>query len=76
MSRGGFGWGLAGFVWVGVWLGFVWVMEDLAGILWVVWVGVMVICCEIWLGLFGFALSCVFGFGGCGGCVVVSVGCW
>ena len=27
-----FGWGLAGFVWVGVWLGFVWVVKDLAGI--------------------------------------------
>ena len=26
--------------------------------------------------LFGFALSCVFGCGGCGGCVVVAVGCW
>ena len=32
MGRGGFGWGLVGFVWVGVWLGFVWVVEDLAGI--------------------------------------------
>ena len=32
MGRGGFGWGLAGFVWVGVWLGFVWVVEDLVGI--------------------------------------------
>ena len=41
----GFGWGLAaGFVWVGIWL--------------------------------GFALSCVFGYRGCGGCVVVAVGCW
>ena len=27
----------------------------------------------IWLG---FALSCVFGCGGCGGYVVVAVGCW
>ena len=32
MGGGGFGWGLAGFVWVGVWLGFVWVVKDLAGI--------------------------------------------
>ena len=32
MGRVGFGWGLAGFVWVGVWLGFVWVVEDLARI--------------------------------------------
>ena len=43
---------------------------------WVVWVGVMVVCCGIWLDLLGFALSCVFGCGGCGGCVVVAVGCW
>ena len=44
-----------------------------------VWVGV-------WLGFggwiclgwdwLGFALSCVFGCGGYGGCVVVAVGCW
>ena len=26
--------------------------------------------------LLGFALSCVFGCGGCGGCVVEAVGCW
>ena len=26
--------------------------------------------------LLGFALSCVFGCGGCGGCVVVAVSCW
>ena len=32
MGGRGFGWGLAGFVWVGVWLGFVWVVKDLAGI--------------------------------------------
>ena len=32
MGRGGFGWGLVGFVWFGVWLGFVLVVEDLAGI--------------------------------------------
>ena len=32
MGGGGFGWGLVGFVWVGVWLGFVWVVKDLAGI--------------------------------------------
>ena len=50
-----------GFVWVGVWLGFVWVVKDLAGIWWVVWVGVMVVCCRIWLDLFRFALSYVFG---------------
>ena len=36
----------------------------------------MVVCCGIWLDLLGFALSCVFGCGGCGGCVVVAVGCW
>ena len=45
---------------------------DSAGFVWVgfwlefVWVG-------IWAG---FALSCVFGCGGCGGCVVVAVSCW
>ena len=54
MDGAGFGWGLVGFVWVGV----------------------MVVCCGIWLDLFGFALSCVFACGGCGGCVVVVVGCW
>ena len=70
MGGDGFGWGLAGFVWVKVWLGFVWVVKDLAGIWWVVWVGVMVICYGIWLDFFGFALSCVFGCGGCGG------SCW
>ena len=43
-------------------LGFVWVGFWLE----FVWVG-------IWVG---FALSCVFGYGGCGGCVVVAVGCW
>ena len=32
MGCEGFGWGLAGFVWVGVWLGFVWVKKDLARI--------------------------------------------
>ena len=37
---------------------------------------VMVVCSGIWLDLLGFALSCVFGCGGCGGCVVVAVGCW
>ena len=52
MDGEGFGWGLVGFVWVGV----------------------MVVCCGIWLDLFGFALSCVFACGGCGGCVVVVVG--
>ena len=31
---------------------------------------VMVVCCGIWLDLLGFALSCVFGCGGCGG------SCW
>ena len=36
----------------------------------------MVVCSVIWLDLLGFALSCVFGCGGCGGCVVVAVGCW
>ena len=31
----------------------------------------------VWVGIWlGFALSCVFGCGGCGGCVVVAVGCW
>ena len=50
--------GNAGFVWVGICLGW--------GLTGFVWVG-------IWLG---FALSCVFGCGGCGGCVVVAVGCW
>ena len=64
---------MAGFVWVGVWLGFVWVKKDLARIL---WVGVMVVCRGIWLDLFGCSLSCVFGCGGCGGCVVVAIGCW
>ena len=43
-------------------LGFVWVSVWLDFF----WVG-------IWLG---FALSCVFGCRGCGGCVVVAVGCW
>ena len=33
----------------------------------------MVVCCGIWLDLLGFALSCVFGCGGCGGGFV---GCW
>ena len=32
MGGGGFDWGLARFVWVGVWLGFVWVVKYLAGI--------------------------------------------
>ena len=31
----------------------------------------MVVFCGIWLDLLGFALSCVFGCGGYGGCVVV-----
>ena len=31
----------------------------------------MVVCCGIWLDLFGCFLSCVFGCEGCGGCVVV-----
>ena len=53
--------GLSGFVCCGI-AGFVWVGFWLE----FVWVG-------IWLG---FALSCVFGCGGCGGCVVVAVGCW
>ena len=39
------------------------------------------VCCGnagfVWVGIWlGFALSCVFGCGGCGGCVVVAVGCW
>ena len=25
---------------------------------------------------YGFVLNCVLGCGGCGGCVVVAVGCW
>ena len=25
---------------------------------------------------YGFVLNCVLGSGGCGGCVVVAVGCW
>ena len=58
--------GLLGFVCCGS-AGFVWVGiclgQRLAGFFWV----------GIWLG---FALSCVFGCGGCGGCVVVAVGCW
>ena len=36
----------------------------------------MVVCCGIWLDLLGFALSCFFGYGGCGSCVVVAVSCW
>ena len=36
----------------------------------------MVVCCGIWLDLLGFALSCVFGCRGCGGCVVMAVGYW
>ena len=36
----------------------------------------MVVCCGIWLDLFRCFLSCVFGCEGCGGCVVVVVGCW
>ena len=31
--------------------------------------------CLLW-NLAGFALSCVFGCEGCGGCVVMVVGCW
>ena len=39
------------------------------------------VCCSsagfVWVGVWlGFALSCVFGCGGCGGYVVVAVGCW
>ena len=31
----------------------------------------------VWVGIWlRFALSCVFGCRGCGGCVVVAVGCW
>ena len=37
MGRGGFGWGLVGFVWVGVWLGFVWVFFELCFWLWRMW---------------------------------------
>ena len=36
----------------------------------------MVVCCGIGLDLFGCSLSCVFGCGGCGGCVVVVVWWW
>ena len=54
--------GLSGSVCCGS-VGFFWVGGLAAGF---VWIG-------IWLG---FALSCVFGCGGCGGCVVVAVGCW
>ena len=44
MGGGGFGWGLAGFIWVGVWLGFVWVMKDLV---------------RIWLGCLGWGYGCL-----------------
>ena len=28
------------------------------------------------VGDYGFVLNCILGCGGCGGCVVVAVGCW
>ena len=36
----------------------------------------MVVCCGIWLDLLGFALSCFFGYGGCGSCVVMAISWW
>ena len=78
------GWGLAGFVWVGIWLWFalscVFGCEGFVGVCllrqrWIClgWGLAGFVWVGIWLW---FALSCVFGCEGCGGCVVMAVGCW